>query len=370
MFDAGTLASIAQDLSRREFALLGRAASNGASAHVDESGNFSIETLSTALSNALSLQLDADPAKVATALKAPTSFDAYVLNLDHHWFAIRKIHGEFWDLNSLHKAPERISEFMLSAFLAQMQAQGYSIFVVSPSSALPPPPSVVGDDPSCYHRLSSLGSSSARPKPSTSAGDDDLEAAIAASLGHASAGADAELEAAIAASLGPASAGVEHDDAELEAALALSRETAFSTTAIEGLCAELQGSMVQLLHQRLSGKDESTSVRLDSSERRMVGRFHRQSPSVLVLVWSCLALLSERYPSLCSSPPSQLVPLEGGSENPEAERSRALKRCTDVLRLLGMSLQVGGVDLVRKCESQQSVEEAGLMVQQIKVTSG
>ncbi len=42
----------------------------------------------------------------------------------------RKIGGRFLDLNSTLDAPEIISPFYLSAFLAQLQQDGYSVFVV------------------------------------------------------------------------------------------------------------------------------------------------------------------------------------------------------------------------------------------------
>ena len=47
-----------------------------------------------------------------------------------HWFALRRVAGDWWDLNSLFAAPRPLSEFYLSAYLATLRDQGYSIFVV------------------------------------------------------------------------------------------------------------------------------------------------------------------------------------------------------------------------------------------------
>ena len=47
-----------------------------------------------------------------------------------HWFTIRRIQGEFWNFNSLFPAPQPLSLFYLSTFLATLREQGYTIFVV------------------------------------------------------------------------------------------------------------------------------------------------------------------------------------------------------------------------------------------------
>jgi ataxin-3 len=49
---------------------------------------------------------------------------------------VRKIHDQWWNLNSIFTAPEPLSAFYLSAFLGSLQEQGYTIFVVA--GPLPP----------------------------------------------------------------------------------------------------------------------------------------------------------------------------------------------------------------------------------------
>ena len=50
--------------------------------------------------------------------------------LQEHWFTIRRVYGDFWNFNSLFPAPQPLSQFYLSAFLATLREQGYTIFVV------------------------------------------------------------------------------------------------------------------------------------------------------------------------------------------------------------------------------------------------
>jgi ataxin-3 len=56
---------------------------------------------------------------------------AYICNYREHWFTIRKIGSQWFNLNSLHASPELISDTYLSLFLTQLQQEGYSIFIVN-----------------------------------------------------------------------------------------------------------------------------------------------------------------------------------------------------------------------------------------------
>jgi hypothetical protein len=47
-----------------------------------------------------------------------------------HWYTIRKIANYWFNLNSLLKKPQLISDTYLSILLAQLETDGYSIFVV------------------------------------------------------------------------------------------------------------------------------------------------------------------------------------------------------------------------------------------------
>ncbi|XP_059505052.1 ataxin-3 isoform X3 [Stegostoma tigrinum] len=55
---------------------------------------------------------------------------AFICNYKEHWFTVRKIGKQWFNLNSLLTGPELISDTYLALFLAQLQQEGYSIFVV------------------------------------------------------------------------------------------------------------------------------------------------------------------------------------------------------------------------------------------------
>uniref|UniRef100_A0A3Q2YDL0 ubiquitinyl hydrolase 1 n=1 Tax=Hippocampus comes TaxID=109280 RepID=A0A3Q2YDL0_HIPCM len=60
----------------------------------------------------------------------PINENAFICNYKEHWFTIRKLGQQWFNLNSLLTGPELISDTYLALFLAQLQQEGYSIFVV------------------------------------------------------------------------------------------------------------------------------------------------------------------------------------------------------------------------------------------------
>ena len=65
--------------------------------------------------------------------------------MQEHWFSLRKISGQWWNFNSLLPAPQQLSQFYLSAYLATLRDQGYSIFVVHGGLPTYPDTTVAGD---------------------------------------------------------------------------------------------------------------------------------------------------------------------------------------------------------------------------------
>ena len=101
------------------------------SGNVDESGNFSIQVLMTAVQRSHGLDLILWNSNEGSAIcEDPTQENAFVLNRQAHWFTIRKINNRFWNLNSTLNKPEEITPFYMSAFLAQLREDGYSVFIV------------------------------------------------------------------------------------------------------------------------------------------------------------------------------------------------------------------------------------------------
>ncbi|GFR48751.1 hypothetical protein Agub_g10709 [Astrephomene gubernaculifera] len=126
------LAQIAQGLDELERALVGEGALEEASGNVAMDGMFSIQVLSRALET-WSLQVISLESEEARAFKAaPTTAEAFICNLQEHWFTLRRVAGgDWWNFNSLFPAPQPLSTFYLQAFLDSLTGEGWTIFVVA-----------------------------------------------------------------------------------------------------------------------------------------------------------------------------------------------------------------------------------------------
>mmetsp|Transcript_7793 Transcript_7793/g.34711 ORF Transcript_7793/g.34711 Transcript_7793/m.34711 type:complete len:182 (-) Transcript_7793:3465-4010(-) len=122
------LGNLAQALDSEERALVstdeGAQAESTESANVSTDGNFSIQVLSRALST---WSLDLEPVAKASLAEASLGAEAYLIHRKEHWFAIRMINSKWFDLNSSSEAPQLISEFRLSAYLASLIDEGKQI---------------------------------------------------------------------------------------------------------------------------------------------------------------------------------------------------------------------------------------------------
>ena len=264
------LADIARELdeSEKQVMLAGGASpadvaaafANG-STNVSDSGDFSITVLREALRRTRGLDLESDPKVVTAAVAEPQLYEAFLLNHDEHWFAVRKLPtaggGKAWfNLNSLQNGPEAISDFFLSAFLSQMKADGYSIFVVTPTSALPPasknaweyPPGTLFTVAQALAARSSTEATrrnAAKRAREAASEDPDLAAALAASLGQPV----PQRGAAAGGSNGGGFGGGDDDDADLRAALAASladskRSVSSSSSSSNSSAAAGQGCVI------------------------------------------------------------------------------------------------------------------------------
>ena len=105
------------------------------SGNVDAAGNFSIEVLKAAMFNMYEINLPNVNQENIRNLEI-TSFEGFICNRQDHWFAIRKINDNYWNLNSLSARPEKISHFRLAAEIDALKSGGYSIFTID--KVLPP----------------------------------------------------------------------------------------------------------------------------------------------------------------------------------------------------------------------------------------
>ncbi|XP_057716120.1 ataxin-3 isoform X1 [Corythoichthys intestinalis] len=100
------------------------------SGNMDDSGFFSIQVISNALS-VWGLELILFNSREYQSLMInPINEKAFICNYKEHWFTVRKLGQQWFNLNSLLTGPELISDTYLALFLAQLQQEGYSIFVI------------------------------------------------------------------------------------------------------------------------------------------------------------------------------------------------------------------------------------------------
>eukprot|EP00934_Nitzschia_sp_Nitz4_P006858 Nitzschia sp. Nitz4//scaffold10_size219509//218038//219285//NITZ4_001470-RA/size219509-processed-gene-0.108-mRNA-1//1//CDS//3329533046//6848//frame0 len=149
-FTVAELSEIAHHLDQMELAFMSQNNEGGihskdyiqrvaeGSGNVDSSGNFSIEVLRAALQSRYNLELpNIAQQGVAALVSDVTDMAGFICHRHDHWFAIRKINGNFWNLNSTQPHPERISHFQLAGTIEGLQNSGYSVFCVP--GGLPPP---------------------------------------------------------------------------------------------------------------------------------------------------------------------------------------------------------------------------------------
>ncbi|XP_071057429.1 ataxin-3-like [Onthophagus taurus] len=100
------------------------------SGNMDDSGYFSVQVISAAL-EVWGLELvPYSSSDERVKQSEPDKMRAFICNYKDHWFTVRRIGIQWFNLNSLLPRPELISDTYLSLFLAQLQNDRYSIFVV------------------------------------------------------------------------------------------------------------------------------------------------------------------------------------------------------------------------------------------------
>jgi len=237
--DLGELAAELDTMERRRMAEMGedsaeyRAFIAQPSANMDDSGFFSVQVISRALT-VWGLDLvprdSSDPAAVR-AKASPIAANAYICNYREHWFAIRRLGNQWFNLNSLLEGPELVSNSYLGEFLAQLQQEGYSIFLVTGTLpecdadlVLQAVPAVQSAPPRLLSDVNSSGSAG-----STARAQGRASAPIPGMRGQSSAQEDeaAELEAAMMMSLaetsGSGGAAAQLDSETLDQVMAMQR---------------------------------------------------------------------------------------------------------------------------------------------------
>ena len=145
-FNEIDLGEIAQDLDRKEQALMmeagntaeARAFMQQESSNVGLDGNFSIQVLNAALERSHGLTLeDTRRPENRNYMVRPETQNAFLLNRSAHWYCLRKIDNVWYQCNSTQPAPVKESTSSLSATLAELAADSWTIFLVK--GTLPAP---------------------------------------------------------------------------------------------------------------------------------------------------------------------------------------------------------------------------------------
>ncbi|KAJ7901851.1 Josephin-domain-containing protein [Mycena olivaceomarginata] len=111
------------------------------SGNMDDSGFFSVQVLDNAL-RVWGLNLSRWRGEEMRPFhNHPENQLAFILNYEQHWFTLRRFGPHWFNLNSFAK-PEWVSKLYLGMVLQQAEADGYSVFAVTPadpssSAALP-----------------------------------------------------------------------------------------------------------------------------------------------------------------------------------------------------------------------------------------
>lgn len=138
VFDAIQLASIAQQLDSEETSRMAEGSAEEysrfleqPSSNMDDSGFFSVQVIMRALEvYGLSAKHWNHP-DLAEARKHPANnFSSFVCNLNQHWFTIRKIGLQWFNIDSCKSGPTLISDTYLEVYLKQLELEGYTIFII------------------------------------------------------------------------------------------------------------------------------------------------------------------------------------------------------------------------------------------------
>jgi ataxin-3 len=126
------------------------------SSNVDPQGNFSIQVLKAALQEECRLTLEYLTDAVLDG-RDITDMQGFICHKSDHWFAIRKVGGRYWNLNSTAERPEAVSHFSLATEMRQTKNLGYTVFAIpsglSAVGVSKPPSGGAGQG---WHRMADL----------------------------------------------------------------------------------------------------------------------------------------------------------------------------------------------------------------------
>uniref|UniRef100_A0A1A8QS21 ubiquitinyl hydrolase 1 n=1 Tax=Nothobranchius rachovii TaxID=451742 RepID=A0A1A8QS21_9TELE len=252
------------------------------SGNMDDSGFFSIQVISNAL-RVWGLELLLFNSREYQSLMInPVNEKAFICNYKEHWFTIRKLGQQWFNLNSLLTGPELISDTYLALFLAQLQQEGYSIFVIR------------GNLPECeaeqilgimrvhqQQRPRLIGEEEAQTSAGRSAALGQTE--VVFGVEDESVGEDEELKRALA--LSRQDMDVEDEDADLRRAIQLSMQGAVMSNRMsdsegEGVKSGGQAAESATEEQKEGQNETLTAEELRKRRRAYFDRQQQAQPNI------------------------------------------------------------------------------------------
>lgn len=132
IYNVVDLSTLAQELDALERSVLqlNEHSRSPISNNVDNNGNFSFDVLNYALNKVCEVDLISWAGNEGRTHEDLSNESGFIINSEHHWFAIRKIKDNWWNLDSLLEKPQHISSFYLEALLSQFREDNCAIFLI------------------------------------------------------------------------------------------------------------------------------------------------------------------------------------------------------------------------------------------------
>eukprot|EP00437_Effrenium_voratum_P063875 CAMPEP_0181503332 /NCGR_PEP_ID=MMETSP1110-20121109/56869_1 /TAXON_ID=174948 /ORGANISM="Symbiodinium sp., Strain CCMP421" /LENGTH=169 /DNA_ID=CAMNT_0023632045 /DNA_START=186 /DNA_END=692 /DNA_ORIENTATION=- len=128
LYDDSAFRRVAMDLDREERRLMGGADLDYGNARYD--GFYNVQVMQAVLAKAGYDMLPIS-SEAAREEKTDTAKEvAFILNKTQHWFSIRRIGQEWFDLNSCMDKPQHYTDADLRWHISEAVRDGYSVFVV------------------------------------------------------------------------------------------------------------------------------------------------------------------------------------------------------------------------------------------------
>merc|ERR1719316_2558561 len=129
LFQYHDFGAVAEELDRAEARLTGgQGLGDGANARAD--GFFNVQVMQAVLSRAGYTMQPAGGENGLTDKDDTAKETAFILNKREHWFSLRRIGMEWFDLNSCMRTPQHYTAADVRFHIRDAVQQGYSVFVV------------------------------------------------------------------------------------------------------------------------------------------------------------------------------------------------------------------------------------------------